>query len=99
MKKMRIKAKEKNGVVTVKAMIKHEMLSYDQAAKKGKKANFITYVIAKVDGKPVFEMSSSQFLSKDPYLKFQFKGQKGQEIEMHAEDLSGDKRTDKKKVK
>ncbi len=100
MKKIRIKAKEKNGVVTVKAMIKHPMLSYIQAKKKNKKANFITYIVAKANGEIVYEVSTSQFLSKNPYIKFQFKGaKKGDKIEITAKDLSGDTITTKAKIR
>ncbi len=97
---MRIKAKSKNGITTVKVMFKHPMLSYDEAKKKGKEANFITYVVANVDGKKVFEVSTSQFLSKNPYMKFAFQGEhKGKEIEITWVDLKGNKKTGKKKIK
>jgi sulfur-oxidizing protein SoxZ len=99
MKKLRIKAKEKKGIVTVKCMAKHAMLSYDQAAKKGKKANFITHMTGTVNGETVFEMSSSQFLSKDPFMKFAFKGTKGDKLVMKAVDLSGDSVETSKKIK
>ena len=100
MKKIRIKAKEKNGVVTVKAMIKHPMLSYIQAKKKHKKANFITYIVAKANGETVYEVSTSQFLSKNPYIKFQFRGaKKGDKVEITAKDLSGDSVTTTAKIR
>ncbi len=37
---MRIKAKSKNGITIVKVMMKHPMISYKEAKKKGKEANF-----------------------------------------------------------
>jgi len=97
---MRIKAKSKGGVTTAKVMAKHPMMSYAEAEKKGKKANFITYVIAKVGDETVYEASTSQFLSKNPYLKFAFKGDhKGKEITITWSDLSGKSKTDSKKIK
>jgi len=97
---MRIKAKEKDGITTAKVMAKHPMMSYAEAKKKGKKANFITYVIAKVGDEVVYEASTSQFLSKNPYLKFKFKGEnKGKELVITWTDLSGKTKTDKKKIK
>jgi sulfur-oxidizing protein SoxZ len=78
--KARIKAKAKGGVVTVKAMAKHPQLSYQEAERAKKKADFITHIVAAVDGKTVFEVSTSQFLSKNPYLKFSFNGEKGKKI-------------------
>lgn len=97
--KARIKASEKNGVVTVKAMAKHPQLSYQEAERAKKKADFITHYVVTVDGATVFEMSGSQFLSKNPYLKFSFKGEKGKELEMTMATLLGEKRTDKAKIK
>ncbi len=97
---MRIKAKSKDGKTTVKALMKHPMMSFVQAKKAGKKANFITYIIAKVDDKVVFEASTSQNLSKNPYIKFAFKGDaKGKEIAITWVDLEGKTKTGKAKIK
>lgn len=63
--KTRIKAKEKDGVVTVMALAKHPMHSSIEAKKLKVKQNFITHLTAQVDGKIVYEISSSQFFSKD----------------------------------
>jgi len=97
--KARIKAKAKKGIVTVKAMAKHPMLSYQEAKKAKKKADFITHIMATVGGKAVFEVSTSQFLSKNPYLKFQFAGEKGQELELSMATLLGEKKSFKAKIK
>ena len=96
---MKIKAKEKDGIVKAKVMAKHEMLTYDAAKKKGKEANFITHMTGKVNDKIVYEISSSQFLSKNPLFKFQFKGKAGDELEMTWVDLKGNTKTEKKKIK
>ena len=74
---MRIKAKLKKGIVKVKAMAKHEMTTYNIAKKKTgdrENANFITHISGTVNGKTVIDMSTSQFLSKNPILKFKFTG-------------------------
>jgi sulfur-oxidizing protein SoxZ len=97
---MRIKAKLKGGVTTVKAMAKHAMLSYDEAKKKKKKVNFITYMVAKSNGKTIYEVSTSQFMSKNPYIKFKFaNGKKGDEIVITWKDLSGKEKISKGKIK
>jgi sulfur-oxidizing protein SoxZ len=103
---IRIKAKAKKGIVEVKAMTKHPMMSYLEATnaskKKGKKinANFITNITAKCNGEIVYEASTSQFLSKDPYFKFAFKGaKKGDKVEISWVDLSGKSETDSGKIK
>jgi sulfur-oxidizing protein SoxZ len=88
---MRIKAKEKDGVVEVKAMAQHPMLSGIEAKKLKKDVNYITHMVAEVNGKVVYEVNMSQFLSKDPYVKFYYKGAKGDKIVMTWVDLSGKK--------
>lgn len=99
---MKIKAKAKDGIVKVKVMIKHAMMTYDQAKKKGMEANFITHISAKVGDKVVYDMSTSQFLSKDPLVKFKFKGAElkdGDKLAMTWTDLSGKTVTEDKKIK
>jgi len=96
---MRIKAKEKDGIVSVKAGLKHPMLSYDQAKKKGEEANFIVYILGKVGDDIVYEASTSQFLSKNPFIKFKFKGKAGEELELSWVDLKGNKKSKKVKIK
>ncbi len=86
----KIKAKLKDGIVEVKALSTHPMLSYQEAERAKKEANFITYFVAKLNGKVVYEVSTSQFLSKDPYMKFSFKGGAvGDTIEVTWKDLKG----------
>jgi sulfur-oxidizing protein SoxZ len=96
----KIKAKLKNGIVEVKALASHPMLSYQEAERAKKEVNFITYVVAKVGGKVVYEASTSQFLSKDPYMKFSFKGAAvGDEVEITWKDLKGTTDTSTEKIK
>ena len=102
---MKVKAKLKNGVVKVKAMAKHKMSTYNQAEKKtGNKddANFITHISGtlKSTGETIFDMSTSQFLSKNPIFKFQFKGaQKGDKVLMSWVDRKGKTGKGKGKIK
>jgi len=96
---MKLKAKAKNGIVKAKVMMQHDMITYDQAKKKGVKPNFITYVTASVDGKIVYEASTSQFLSKNPILKYKFRGEKGKKLTMTWQDLLGNTKSSTKKIK
>ena len=102
---MKVKAKLKNGVVSVKCMAKHPMMTYDIAKKKtGSRdnANFITHWDGSVNGKVVFDASTSQFLSKNPIVKYEFKAngiKKGDKLEMHWVDLKGKKKSGKTKIK
>ena len=99
-KKTRIKAKLKKDIVTVKALASHAMLSYQEAEKAKKEVNFITYMVAKVNDKIVYEVSTSQFLSKNPYMKFKFKGaEKGDKIEITWTDLKGETQVTTAKIK
>ncbi|MEA3513553.1 MAG: thiosulfate oxidation carrier complex protein SoxZ [Campylobacterota bacterium] len=99
-KKSRIKVKEKKGVTTAKVMAAHAMLSYDEAKRAKKEANFITYMVAKVEGEIVYEASTSQFLSKNPFVQFSFTGSnKGKQFEFTWTDLKGTTQTSKKKIK
>ncbi len=87
---MKIKASEKNGVVKAKISIKHDMLTYDQAKKKGVEANFITHITGTVGDKVVYDASTSQFLSKNPLIKFVFNGKKGDELKITYTQLKGE---------
>ena len=96
---MKLKAKAKDGIVEVKGMIKHEMLSYQEAERKKVPTNFLTHIIATVGSDTVFEMSVSQFVSKDPFLKFNYKGAAGDTIVVKSVDLAGEKSEAKVAVK
>jgi len=100
----KIKAKLKNGVVSVKAMAKHEMTTYDIAEKQTgdrDNANFIFHITATVNGETVWEVSTSQFLSKNPIFKYKFQGigAKGDKILMTATDRKGKTIKGKGKIK
>jgi len=99
---IKIKAKAKDGVVKAKVMAKHIMLPYDAAKKKGVDANFITHLEGKVGDKVVYEVSTSQFISKNPLFKFEFKAdglKKGDKLEITWVDLSGATESESKKIK
>ena len=102
---MRIKAKIKKDVISVKAMAKHDMMTYDIAEKKtGSRdnANFITHLSAKINDAVVLDASTSQFLSKNPIFKFKVKAdgfKKGDTMVMTWVDLKGNSKTSKTKLK
>ncbi len=99
MANMKIKAKEKEGIVKAKVKLTHEMMTYAAAKKRGVEANFIAHIVAKADDRVVYELSSSQFISKDPILKFKFRGKKGQKLEIAWRDMSGKKVVESKEIR
>ncbi|MEA1952871.1 MAG: thiosulfate oxidation carrier complex protein SoxZ [Campylobacterota bacterium] len=102
---MKVKAKLKKDVVKVKMMAKHEMSTYNQAEKKTgdrENANFITHLSGTVNDKVVIDISTSQFLSKNPIFQFQFKGdefKQGDELSVTWVDRKGKTETKKVKIK
>ena len=98
---MKIKAKIKGDTLKCKIQATHIMLPYDAAKKKGVDANFITHIVGKVGERIVYEASTSQFVSKNPIFKFQFKGigAKGDKVEMNWVDRKGNTGKGKGKIK
>jgi len=105
MAQITVKPKLKNGIVKVKCVAKHEMSTYNQMEKKTgnrEDANFITHMTATLNGEVVFDASTSQFLSKNPIFKFQFKGdgiKKGDKLLMTFVDRKGNTGKGKGKIK
>ena len=99
-KKMKIKAKEKDGVVKVKAMFTSLMADKEEAEKKNIKSEYISYVVGKVNGKVVYEATTSGFMAENPLMKFSFTGaKKGDTLEFELTDNHGKKQTGSKKIK
>ena len=100
MGKMKIKAKEKDGVVKVKAMFKSLMADTEEAEKKKIKPEYITHILGKVGETVVFEATTSGFMAENPLVKFSFTGaKKGDELAFTLTDNHGKTKTDKKKIK
>jgi sulfur-oxidizing protein SoxZ len=86
----RVRAKEIDGIIHVKAMAMHEMLTYGNAKMKGVKPNFITNWTATVGNEVVFDLATGQFLSKNPVIKFKFKyaqAKKGEKLTLKWRDF------------
>ena len=90
---IKIRAKEKGGVTTVKALMTHPMETGGRKDEKtGKKvpAHFIQEVICKLKGATVLSADWSGGVSKNPYISFKFEGgAKGDEIELAWTDNKG----------
>lgn len=91
MSSIRIKAKERNGVVAVKTLMKHNMETGLRKNKKGEKIpeHWIQNVTAESGGNVVFKAAFNTSISKDPYLAFNFAGKKGDTITISWIDSKG----------
>jgi len=97
---MRIRATEKDGIVDVKILMKHDMESGQRKDASGKliPAWFINMLNVKAQSKDVFNAEFGPGVSKDPFLNFKYKGSKGDKLVVNWIDTKGDKRTDEATV-
>ena len=88
---MRVRAKEKDGIVTVKALITHPMETGLRKDSDGNvvPAHFIQEVTATVGGEIVFTANWGTGVAKNPYLSFKYKGAKGDLLTLAWTDNMG----------
>lgn len=102
-KSIRLRASNKGGVATVKALITHPMETGQRKNKKtGKKipAHFIQTVSGKHNGKEVLVAEWGPAVSKNPYISFQFAGaKKGDSVEISWSDNKGGSESASTKVR
>ena len=80
---IRIRAKAKNGITTVKTLINHPMetgLRKDKKTGKKISVHHITEVIAEYNGNTVMTTNWGPAISRNPFLSFKFKGGSSGEI-------------------
>ncbi len=101
-KAIKIRAKLKGDVVTVKALMTHPM---ETGARKDKKtgklipAHFIQEVVCTSGGKTRMTAYWSGGVSKNPYLSFKFKGgAKGDDLTLSWVDNTGKKASETVKI-
>jgi sulfur-oxidizing protein SoxZ len=89
---IRVRATSKDDITEVQALIQHPMDSGFVKDSKGEliAAHFIQKLTFEHDGKPVFAADWGGGISKDPYVKFSFKGaKKGDELKVSWSDNKG----------
>lgn len=89
---IRIRATSKDDVTEVQALIQHPMDSGFVKDAKGEiiPPHFIQKLTFELDGKTVFAADWGGGISKDPYIKFSFKGgKKGDELKVSWSDNKG----------
>lgn len=77
MASIKIRAKAKDGVTTVKCLMTHPMETGTRKDKKSGKlvpAHFIQEVVGEINGKKVITAHWGGGISKNPYLSFKFTG-------------------------
>lgn len=101
-KSVKIRAKAKAGVVTVKALMTHPM---ETGLRKDKKtgnmipAHFINEIVCESGGATVMTCHWSGGVSKNPYLSFKYAGAAGDELKLSWTDNQGGSDTAVAKVK
>lgn len=99
---IKIRAKERKGVVTVKALMNHPMetgLRKDKKTGKLIPAHHITEVSGKAGDKTVLSAVWGGAISKNPYLSFKFSGSKGDSLTLSWVDNKGNSDSQTAKVK
>ncbi len=90
-------AKVKKDIATVKLLVKHPMASGKIGGGKGD-PKFINHLTVKYGGRVVYDMYPTSAISKNPYIKFAFKGaKKGDKITVEWKDNTG--ASEKKDIK
>lgn len=91
---IKVRAKEKDGIVEVKALMTHPMEGGNRKdSKTGEMipAHFIQEVTCTHNGNTVMTAQWSGGVSKNPYLAVKFKGAKGDKISLSWVDNKGEK--------
>jgi sulfur-oxidizing protein SoxZ len=95
MSSIKMRAQNKDGVTTVKALISHPMetgLRKDKKTGKPIPAHFIQEVVCEHKGNTVLTANWSGAISKNPYLSFRFSGAAaGDTLKLSWVDNKGEK--------
>lgn len=100
---VKVRAKEKGGVATVKSLMKHPMetgLRKDRKTGKKIPAHYITDVVCEHNGTKVMTAYLGPGVSKDPYMSFMVNGaKKGDMVKITWTDNMGKSASGEAKVK
>jgi sulfur-oxidizing protein SoxZ len=101
-KPIKIKARNKNGLTTIRALMSHPMKveKKDKKTGKVKPAHFIQTVTCEHNGKAVLTAEWGAAVSANPYLSFKFKGaNKGDTVKLSWVDNKGKSATAEETIK
>jgi sulfur-oxidizing protein SoxZ len=89
---IKLRAKEKDGIVTVKTIMNHVMESGRRKDKESGEtipAHYIKTVTLMIADKTLLKANWSGSISKNPYLSFKYKGAKGEILKLKWDDSKG----------
>jgi sulfur-oxidizing protein SoxZ len=102
-KSIKVRAKAKDGVATVKCLISHPMetgLRKDKKTGEPVPAHFIQEVTCEHSGKTVLSAQWNSSISKNPFLSFKFSGAKsGDSIKISWVDNMGESDSEEAAIK
>ena len=84
-RKVRIRAVEKDGIIEVKALVKHPMetgLRLDLATRGYWPEHIITEGIVRLNDEVALKMEWSIAIAKNPFMKFRLHGKKGDRLDL-----------------
>ena len=92
---MQVRAKMDEGVAVVKLLAKHPMETGLAKDKDGNiiPAHYIEDLTAEVDGETVFVANLGPAVSRDPYVKFIYRGKSGDIVNLRWRDNQGNEQT------
>jgi sulfur-oxidizing protein SoxZ len=101
-KPIKVKARNKSGLTTIRALMSHPMKVEKKDKKTGKikPAHFIQTVTCEHNGKAVLTAEWGAAVSANPYLSFKFKGaNKGDTVKLSWVDNKGKSASVEAKIK
>ncbi len=101
-KPIKVKARNKNGLTTIRALMSHPMKveKKDKKTGKVKPAHHIQTVTCEHNGKSVLTAEWGAAISANPYLSFKFKGaNKGDTVKLSWVDNKGKSASVEAKIK
>jgi sulfur-oxidizing protein SoxZ len=89
---IKLKAKEKDGMVEIKALMNHPMETGQRKDSKGEKipAHYISEVIVQLNDKDAITANWGASISKNPYLSVAVAGAKGDKVKLSWTDNKGE---------
>ena len=88
---IKLRTKEKGGMIQVKSLITHPMETGLRRTKKGDKipAQYITEVVVEANGEAILTANWTGSVSKNPFISFSYAGAKTDMVKLTWKDNTG----------